>query len=76
MQTAETAVAAFEGIGDIIGAKQMATDSNTTKTADTLYDTMSEGVKKLGPAGQFAGILMDNLAIAGDIAQELGGGTD
>jgi hypothetical protein len=54
----------------------MATDSNTTKTADALYDTMSEGIKKLGTVGKFAGALMDNLAIAGDIAQELGGGTD
>jgi hypothetical protein len=54
----------------------MATDSNTTKTADALYDTAAAGIKKLGPAGEFAGLLMDNLAMAGDIAQGLGGGTD
>jgi hypothetical protein len=28
----------FNGVGDVLGAAQAATDSTTTKTADAIYD--------------------------------------
>ena len=68
--------AAFKGIGAAFGAQQAATDSNLTKTADTIYDGVTEQVKKMGPVGQIVGEALGNAAIAGDIIQGLGGGTD
>ena len=66
----------FQGIGDAFGASQAATDSNLTKTADAAYDTIAEGVKKMGPIGQVVGTAMGFAGTAGDIIQGLGGGTD
>lgn len=66
----------FKGVGQVIGAKQAITDSNLTKGADALYDTTSGVVKNLGPVGKIIGTAMENAAIAGDIIQGLGGGTD
>ena len=68
--------AAFKGIGAAFGAQQAATDSNLTKTADTIYDGVTEQVKKMGPVGKIVGEALGNAAIAGDIIQSLGGGTD
>ena len=76
MQAAGTAVAAFEGIGDAIGAKQMATNSATTNMADSLYDTTTAVVEKLGLWGKVAGTAMKYAGIAGDMIQELGRATD
>ena len=75
MQAAGTAVAAFEGIGDAIGAKQMATNSATTNMADSLYDTTVSAVEKMGPWGKVAGTAMKYAGIAGDMIQELGRAT-
>ena len=75
MQAAGTAVAAFEGIGDVIGAKQMATNSATTNMADSLYDTTVSAVEKMGPWGKVAGAAMKYAGIAGDMIQELGRAT-
>lgn len=75
MQTAGTAVAAFEGIGDAIGAKQMATNSATTNMADSLYDTTAAAIEKMGPIGKIAGTAMKYAGIAGDMIQELGRAT-
>ena len=66
----------FQGVGDAFGASQAATDSNLTKTADAAYDTIAEGVKKMGPVGQVVGTAMGFAGTAGDIIQGLGGGTD
>lgn len=66
----------FNGVGNAFGASQAATDSNLTKTADAAYDTIAEGVKKMGPVGQVVGTAMGFAGTAGDIIQGLGGGTD
>lgn len=71
--------AAMQGLnmaGAYFGAQQAATDSNLTKGADAAYDTIAEGVKKLGPIGQVVGTAMGFAGTAGDIIQGLGGGTD
>ena len=72
----QTSIEAFNGIGAAIGAQQAATDSNTTKIADTLYDSAAGFAESFGPVGQFVGAAMKNAAVAGDIIQSLGGGTD
>ena len=66
----------FNGVGDVFGAAQAATDSTTTQTADAIYDQASEMVKKMGPVGQVVGTAMGFAGTAGDIIQGLGGGTD
>lgn len=73
---AQLGTAAFQGIGSAIGASQQATDSNLTKTTDTAYSGIAEAAKSMGPVGQMVGTAMQNAKIAGDIIQELGGGTD
>ena len=71
-----TTTAAIQGIGNVVGAKQAATDSNLTKGIDAVYGTVAEGIKNAGPTGQAIGTAMQMGKIAGDIIQELGGGTD
>ena len=66
----------LNAVGGYFGAQQAATDSNLTKTADAAYDTIAEGVKKMGPVGQIVGTAMGFAGTAGDIIQGLGGGTD
>lgn len=68
--------AAIQGIGNVVGAKQAATDSNLTKGVDAVYGTVAEGIKNAGSTGQVIGTAMQMGKIAGDIIQELGGGTD
>ena len=68
--------AAFQGTGAVFGAQQAATDSNTTKTANQLYNAATDTVEKMGPVGKVVGTALKNAAIAGDIIQGLGGGTD
>ena len=66
----------FQGVGNAIGAKQAATDSNLTKGADAAYNMASDVVEKLGPIGKTVGTAMKFAGTAGNIIQELGGGTD
>ena len=70
------AVAAINVLGDVFSAKQQATDSNLTKTADTVYSGVAEVAKNFGPVGQAVGTIMGIAKGAGDILQEIGGGTD
>lgn len=72
----QASIEAFNGIGQAVGAQQAATDSNTTKTVDAVYDTLSNAAENFGPVGKFVGAAMKNAAVAGDIIQSLGGGTD
>ena len=72
----EYATKGLQMAGEYFGAKQAATDSSLTKGADALYDTAAETVKKFGPAGQVVGTAMGFAGTAGDIIQDLGGGTD
>lgn len=67
---------AFNGIGQAIGAQQATTDSNTTKIANTAYNSVAGIAENFGPVGKVVGAAMKNAAIAGDIIQSLGGGTD
>ena len=67
---------AMNAVGQAVAAKQQATDSNLTKTADTVYSGVADAAKNMGPIGQLVGTAMQNAKIAGDIIQELGGGTD
>ena len=67
---------AFNAVGSAVGAKQAATDSNTTKTADALYDSAAGIAESFGPVGQAVGTIMKVAGTAGDMLQELGGGTD
>lgn len=73
---AEIGTAAFQAVGNVFGAQQATTDSNLTKGVDALYDTAAGVVENLGPVGKLVGIGMQNAAMAGDIIQGLGGGTD
>ena len=76
LNIAKTGSEAFQGIGYAIGQSQKATDSNLTKSADAVYGVASDVVSNLGPVGSLVGSAMKNAAIAGDIIQSLGGGTD
>lgn len=67
---------AMNAVGQAVASKQQATDSNLTKTADSVYGGVAEAAKNMGPVGQLVGTAMQNAKIAGDIIQELGGGTD
>ena len=68
-----TGVAAFQGIGNAVGASQMATDSSLTTGANAVYDVAADAVSKVNPA---VGAVLKTGAIAGNIIQSLGGGTD
>ena len=68
--------ALINGVGQAFAAKQQATDSDLTKTADTAYSGIAETAKSMGPIGQAVGSIMGIAKGAGDIIQELGGGTD
>lgn len=66
----------IQNIGGAIGAKQVMTDSNLTKGADTAYNAIADGVENLGPYGKVIGTAMKTLGAAGNAIQEMGGGTD
>ena len=68
--------AVVNAVGTAVGAKQQVTDSDTTKAVDSGYSAAAEGIKNAGPAGQIIGTAMQYAKMAGDIIQELGGGTD
>ena len=75
-QGAQIANAAFQGIGTAVGASQKASDSNLTKGADDAYSAIANGVENLGPYGKIIGTAMKTAKVAGDLIQEMGGGTD
>lgn len=72
----QAATAAITTIGNIAGSKQAVTDSETTKTADAVYDGIAGAVENIGPVGKVVGTAMKFAGMAGDAIQELGGGTD
>lgn len=72
----QIATGALEAVGGTLGAAQAATDSNTTKTADAIYDTAAGVVENLGPYGKIVGTAMKFAGMAGDAIQAMGGGTD
>ena len=67
---------AVQAIGSAVGQKQMATDSDLTKGISTAYDTAANLASNFGPVGQAVSTVMGIAKGAGDIIQELGGGTD
>lgn len=67
---------AMSAVGSAVKSKQAATDSNTTKTADSVYDATAQGLQKAGGIAGIVGTAMQFAGTAGDIIQELGGGTD
>lgn len=74
--TGQIVTGALEAVGGAVGAAQAATDSNTTKTADAIYDTAAGVVENLGPVGKVVGTAMKFAGMAGDAIQAMGGGTD
>ena len=68
--------AAMNVVGQAVASKQQATDSNLTKTADTVYSGVADAAKNMGPIGQIVGTAMQYAKVAGDVIQEMGGGTD
>lgn len=66
----------FNAVGNAAGAKQAATDSNLTKGIDAGYDAVAGIAENLGPVGKIVGTAMKTAAVAGDLIQEMGGGTD
>ena len=68
--------AAFNGIGTAVGTKQSASDSDLTKGISTAYDAAAGVAENFGPVGKIVGTAMKTAKVAGDIIQELGGGTD
>lgn len=75
-EAAERVTGAFTAVGSAVGAKQAATDSQTTQTVDAAYDTIASGLQQAGGIAGIVGTAMQFAGMAGDIAQELGGGTD
>ena len=63
-------------IGNAVGAAQMATDSDTTKTATAVYDGISNAMSNAGAFGKIVSGAMQAGKAIGDIAQWAGGGTD
>lgn len=73
---AKVGTAVFDVADSIVGTKQMATDSNLTKGVDTAYDGIASIASNFGPVGKAVSSVMKIAGTAGDIIQELGGGTD
>ena len=68
--------AAFNAVGQAVAGKQAATDSNLTKGVDAGYNAVAGVVENMGPVGKIVGTAMKTAKVAGDIIQEMGGGTD
>ena len=75
-QVGQAASQGIQMIGNAFAAKQAATDSDTTKTADSLYNGVADIASSFGPVGQAIGTSMKIMGAAGNILQELGSGTD
>ena len=72
----QAATDAITTVGNAFGAKQAATDSDTTKTVDMVYNGAADAISNLGPYGKAIGGAMKIAGAAGNIIQEMGGGTD
>ena len=70
------ALNAVSALGYGFNAKQQATNSELTNTADAVWDVTATGLSSLGPAGQVVGAGMEALKTIGNIGKELTGGTD
>lgn len=68
--------AVFDMADGIVGTKQMATDSDLTKGVDAAYDGIASVASNFGPIGEAVGSIMKIAGTAGDLIQEMGGGTD
>ena len=75
-QTLGAINAGVDALGSVVGAGQAATDSNTTKTIDGVYDGIADAASQFGPIGKVVGTAMKVAGVAGDAIQSLGGGTD
>lgn len=73
---AKVGTAVFDVADGIVGTKQMATDSDLTKGVDTVYDGIASVASNFGPVGKAVGSIMKIAGTAGDLIQEMGGGTD
>ena len=72
----QAATSAITSIGNAFEAKQAATDSDTTKTVDAVYNGAADVISNLGPLGNAIGGAMKIAGAAGNIIQAMGGGTD
>ena len=72
----QATTAAFDVADQVLGAGQAATDSNTTKTIDGVYDGIANAASNFGPWGKAVGAIMKVAGVAGDAIQAMGGGTD
>ena len=72
----QVATDAITSVGNAFGAKQAATDSDTTKTVDAVYNGAADAISNFGPWGKAIGGAMKIAGAAGNIIQEMGGGTD
>ena len=75
-QVGQVASQGIQMIGNAFAAKQAATDSDTTKTIDSVYNGVADIASNFGPIGQAIGTGMKIMGAAGNILQELGAGTD
>ena len=76
MRMGQAGVDAFNTIGQTFGAKQSMSDSSLTKTVDSAYQGISNIASNFGPIGKAVGSIMQTASAAGNIIQEMGGGTD
>ena len=67
---------AFSAVGQAAAANQAATDSNTTKTVDSVYNAGASALQNAGGVAGIVGTAMTYAKMAGDVIQEMGGGTD
>ena len=74
--TSQVVTSTLGAAGDVVKAKQAATDSDTTKAIDSTYNATAQGLQQAGGVAGIIGTAMQFGGIAGDIIQELGGGTD
>lgn len=66
----------YNTIGNTVGTSQLTTDSKLTKGLNNASKFIADGVEQMGPLGSYYSKMFKNLSIAGDIIQEMGGGTD
>ena len=76
MQMGQAGVDAFNTIGQTFGAKQSMSDSELTKGVDRAYDGVANMASNFGPWGKAVGTIMKTASAAGNLIQEMGGGTD
>ena len=72
----QAATDAITSVGNAFGAQQTATDSDTTKTVDAVYNGAADAISNFGPWGKAIGGAMKIAGAAGNIIQGMGGGTD